>query len=140
MISILIIGNINSYAAFPTFVWTEEYKSELYAVEMTVEEAGVEEIIVFDTIDDEPATPTDIEEKEPAPDEGMNITADDEIEEPDTAAQSITSYDIEPTTAGKEDMEPPTTGEEDIEPMIAEDNIEPAEEQQEENTEPEQEG
>ena len=132
----MTIGSINSYAAFPTFVWTGEYRSRIYAVEIAADEiatlgdvsavndamaSGDEEIIVFDTVEDGPNTPTDMEEKQPTTDEGMNNAGDEEIEkEFDSVAQFITSYDIEPAAG--------------------EDDTEPVEEQQEENTEPEQEG
>ena len=129
--------------------------------------------LVFDTVDDEPATPSDLDTI--APDEGMNDGGDDEIEEePDAVAQTITSYEVEPGT--EEDAEPAIEQQEaqeaqegqeepdegmniaadeeeesdsiaqpitsyEIEPTTAgEEDTEPVEEQQEENTEPEQEG
>lgn len=105
--ALLSIGTINSYAAFSTFVWTEEYRSELYAVEIMDDTAALgsyspvieaaasdaEEDIVSDALDDDPATPTDLDTASSY--EGMNIAGDGEIEEPDSVAQSITSYDIE---------------------------------------------
>ena len=126
LVALLSIGTINSYAAFPTFVWTEEYRSELYAVEMA-KETGVEDLIVFDVIEDEPATPTDIEE--PASDEGMNATADEE-EDSDSDAQSIASYDIEPAEEQQEDKEEQPTLD-DTKTNTDEEPDTPVEEQQE---------
>ena len=141
LVAISLIGSINSYAAFPTFVWTDEYRSELYAVEMleegvddTAAKTDAESITVsllFDTAEDDPATPSDLDTT--APDEGMNIAVDDEIEEDtDAVAQFITSYDIEPTTAEENDTEN-AAGEEDTEPTIdtQEKDTEPEEEDQE---------
>lgn len=119
MVLIFRMLSIEAYAAFPTFVWTEEYRSGLYAVDMLSDDTAAlgsyflvtdtrfldgdvekttapgDNFPVFDTIDDGLSTPNDIEEKEPIPDDGMNNVVDEE-EEPDFAAQSITSYDIEP--------------------------------------------
>lgn len=130
LVALLSIGTINFYAAFPTFVWTGEYRSRLYAVEMA-EDDGVDDTaattdsesitvsLVFDTVDDEPATPTDLDENESIPDEEMSDAADED--DPASVAQSITSYDIEPEI------------EEEIEPAIdaQEEDTEPGEEQQE---------
>lgn len=71
-------------------------------MEMEEEETGVEEDIVFDTVEDDPATPTDLDTFSP-PDEGMYNAVGEE--EPDSVAQSIASYDIE-LEAGEEDPEP----------------------------------
>ena len=106
LVAIILIGSINSYAAFPTFVWTEEYRSRLYAVEIMNDTAALgsyspvieaaasdaEEDIVSDALDDDPATPTDLDTASSY--EGMNIAGDGE-NEPDSVAESITSYDIE---------------------------------------------
>lgn len=138
------ICSITALAAFSTFVWTEEYRSELYAVEIMDDTdalgsyspvidataSGDEEVIVFDTVEDEPATPTDIEEREPIPDEGMNATGNEPSDDADTDVIFITSYDVEFEVV-EDGMEPVEALEEDTEPV---------EEQQEENTEPEQEG
>ena len=122
MILIFRILAITAYAAFPTFIWTEEYRSELYAVEMVADGLAAsddEEIIVFDKLEDAPATPTDIEKKEPVTDAEMNNAADEE--EPDSVAQSITSYDIELEVV-EDGMEPVETREEEhtTEPAIDE--------------------
>ena len=119
MVLIFRMLSIEAYAAFPTFVWIEEYRSDLYAADIPSDDTAafgsyfhvtdtrfldgdVEETTapgdnfpVFDTIDDGLSTPNDIEEKELIPDDGMNNVVDEE-EEPDFAAQSITSYDIKP--------------------------------------------
>lgn len=118
LVAIILIGSINSYAAFPTFVWTEENRSELYAVEMaedgvddttaTTDAESITAFLVFDSDEDGLSTPTDLDEKEPSTDEGMNIAADEE-EESDSIAQSITSYEIEPVIE-KDDTEPEQEG------------------------------
>ena len=93
----MTIGYINSYAAFPTFVWTGEYRSRIYAVEMVEEDSIAapddEESIVFDTVEDGPSTSTDMEEKQPTPDEGMIVTGNEPSDDTDTDVIFITSYD-----------------------------------------------
>lgn len=156
------ICSITALAAFSTFVWTEEYRSELYAVEImdegvdnTAATTDAQSITVFDTAEDELATPTDLDST--SPDEGMNDAVDDVIEEePDSVAQFITSYDIELEVV-EDGMEPEeeqpipdegmnVTGDEpkddtdtdvifitsyDIEPAAREEDIEPQQEDQE---------
>ena len=85
----------------------------------TTDSESITVSLVFDTVDDEPATPTDLDENESIPDEEMSDAADED--DPASVAQSITSYDIEPEI------------EEEIEPAIdaQEEDTEPGEEQQE---------
>ena len=131
--AMLLIGliwsvGIDAYAAFPTFVRTREYRSDMYAVEIS---SGDEEPFpVFDisTEEDDLATPTDITDftSQPIPDEVMHVAVDDEIEiEPDSDAKVITSYYMEP--AAEEPEEPEEQPIPDDAMMITPEILEPEE-------------